>query len=236
MHSELCVCHLFRRLDFPHRFSVLIHYRENWKPSNSGYLAGLAFRKSRVIVRRDPIDYARTPALAAATETPVVLFPSAAAEPLGEFVSRHSPRSRFNFIVPDGSWRQASKMIQRDPFLRSLPRVGMPAGPPTQYRLRTETRPEGMATFEAMAQAVGICGYRELELQLRGAFRAWVIRRLWTRGRILPETDLQQICACSASISKLYANPALQSAATPSCQAPDHATIMDSGESPSRGI
>ncbi len=59
-------------------------------------------------------------------------------------------------IVPDGSWRQASKMPRREPMLRDVPRVKLPPLSPRTPELRKETKDNGLATFVAIAHALGV--------------------------------------------------------------------------------
>lgn len=181
---DLCVCDIFPRLDLPTRLIVLIHARENWRPSNTGHLARLALRNSKVVVRKDPIDYAHTATLVGDPKNAVVLFPRENAQALTPELVASLPRP-LTLICPDGSWRQASKMVVRDPVLRALPRVFLPfSGRASVYRLRVETRPEGLATFEAIARALGAIEGAEVAERLEQAFRIYTDRALWARGRL----------------------------------------------------
>jgi DTW domain-containing protein YfiP len=84
---------------------------------------------------------------------PLLLFPDAMARPLTDFVNSSKP---ITLIVPDGTWRQASKVRHRLAGIASIPLVGLPPGPPTQYRLRHESHEGGLATMEAIARALGV--------------------------------------------------------------------------------
>lgn len=181
---DLCVCEVFPRLDLKTRIVTLIHHREYWKPSNTGHLARLALTNSLVKVRRDPINYLETAHLINPERENLVLFPSDDAQELTPRFVKKLKRP-VTLFVPDGSWRQASKMICRDPALRALPRVVVPAGgAPSVYRLRAETREEGMATFEAMARALGAFEGDGVRDELERAFRVFTDRLLWARGRL----------------------------------------------------
>lgn len=184
MAVDLCVCEVFPRFKLETRIVTLIHHREYWKPSNTGHLAGLALENSLVKVRRDPINYTETAHLFHPDHTNLVLFPSDDAEVLTPKFLRKLKRP-ITLVVPDGSWRQASKMVARDPVLRALPRVVIPAGgAPSVYRLRVETRVEGMATFEAIARALGCIEGSEIQKALEDSFRVLTDRLLWARGRL----------------------------------------------------
>ena len=86
-------------------------------------------------------------------------------------------------VVPDGSWRQAAKSTQREPALKSLPRVTLPDMGPTRYRLRHEPKSGGLGTFEAIARALRIIEGEEVYAALDKLFTTMVERTLATRGQ-----------------------------------------------------
>ncbi len=180
MHAELCICSFFQPFRLSTKVTVFIHHREYWKISNTGHLATLALENASVTVLRQPVDYGITKKLLHPDYLPVVLFPNKEAEVL---TGRQEYSKPLQLIVPDGSWRQARKMIFRNPYLRDLPRIALPVGEPSIYRLRKESRPEGMATFEAIARVLGILEGSQVQSSLERGFEAYTDRVLWTRGK-----------------------------------------------------
>ncbi len=85
-------------------------------------------------------------------------------------------------IVPDGSWRQASKIYKREPALHKIPifKLAEPL-PVSKYFLRREPRPDGFATFEAMAHALGILESQNTKELLLNFFDSYVQRTLNSR-------------------------------------------------------
>jgi DTW domain-containing protein YfiP len=81
-------------------------------------------------------------------------------------------------------------MLRRIPALACLPRLALPPGPPSAYRLRVEPHPEGLATFEAIARALGILEGPEdgprIQAALERPFLAMVAGTLRTRGQPPP--------------------------------------------------
>ena len=112
---------------------------------------------------------------------PLLLFPSETARPLTEWVNHPRP---ITLIVPDGTWRQASKVRSRMAGLLEVPLVTLPPGPPTQYRLRAEPHEGGLATMEAIARAFGILEGEGVQGELERLFRIMVERALWARGTL----------------------------------------------------
>jgi len=47
MHATLCICELVPRLEARTRLSLLVHYREARKPTNTGLLAARCLREAR---------------------------------------------------------------------------------------------------------------------------------------------------------------------------------------------
>jgi DTW domain-containing protein YfiP len=142
----LCVCAEIPRLQTTTRLVLLLHFREDKKPTNTGRLAALALSNSEVHVRGLPdelIDLRITGRAA-------VLYPSDDATIL---TPSEAP---LTLIVPDGSWRQASKMPRREPMLRDLPRVKLPGVELPSLKMRRETTAFGMSTLAAIAHAIDI--------------------------------------------------------------------------------
>ncbi len=101
--------------------------------------------------------------------------------PLPQFVGSSRPITLF---VPDGTWRQASKVRRRVPCLADVPLVSLPQGSATTYRLRHEPRDGGLATMEAIARAFGILEGEAVQQALERVFRIMVERTLWSRGQL----------------------------------------------------
>jgi DTW domain-containing protein YfiP len=178
MLGGLCVCALLPRLETRTRLVLFIHRFEDRKPTNTGRLAAECVANSEVIVR----GHADAPPeifAAPAGTRPLLLFPDDDAVPLDQLPPSDQP---VTLIVPDGNWRQAQRVRTRVPGLRGVPCVTLPPGPPTIYRLRSEPRPGGLATMEAIARALGILEGAAVQAALEHVFRVMVERTLWTRG------------------------------------------------------
>ena len=185
MHSTLCVCELIPRIQTRARLSLLIHYREARKPTNTGQLAARCLVRSSIgiVGDRSPLPLP----LVGDNEQGILLFPAEDAVPIASFSNSSKP---LVLIVPDGNWRQASKMRNRIAGLATVPCVLLPHGLVTNYRLRSEPRGDGLATMEAIAYAMGVLeGERGAEIQaaLLHVLRTMVERTLWLRGTLRSE-------------------------------------------------
>jgi len=178
MLGGLCVCDLIPspRLELGTRVVLFIHRYEDRKPTNTGRLATECLARSSVIVlghRAHPGRFVPEPG-----SEPLLLFPDEAAPPLA---AQDRP---VTLIVPDGNWRQASKVRRRVPGLGDVRCVSLPPGPPSTYRLRSEPVDGGLATMEAIARALGILEGPEVRAALERVFVAMVERTLWSRGQL----------------------------------------------------
>ena len=179
MLGDLCVCALIPSppLETRTRLLLLVHYREERKPTNTGRLAAECLAGSRIVVRGRP-GQPTPPFVPDPAAPPLLLFP-------GEDARVLEPASGpVTLIVPDGNWRQASKMRHRVAGLKEVPCVRLPDGPPSSYRLRHEPVAGGLATMEAIARALAILDGPEVAAALERVFKAMVERTLWARGAI----------------------------------------------------
>ena len=197
MLGELCVCSCVRQVETQTRLVLLVHRIEDRKPTNTGRLATLCLPNSAIVVRGHEGEPTAPMTFGPETQ-PLFLFPHEGATPLAELPRPDKP---VTLLVPDGNWRQASKVKKRVPGLADVPCVFLPAGEPSTYRLRAEAHPHGMATLEAIARAFRILEGPHVEEALLHVFRAMVERTLWARGTIkasevevgIPEGAMRQI-------------------------------------------
>jgi DTW domain-containing protein len=184
MHSSLCVCPLLPALETRTRIVLVIHRAEDRKPTNTGRLALLTMKNSAVVVRGRAEERDDTITLDGSTR-PLFLFPHEDAVPLRTVATVPGDDRPVTLVVPDGNWRQASKVRNRVAGMRDVPCVSLPVGAPSIYRLRSEAHAFGLATIEAIARALRVLeGDRGVDVEeaLLHVFRAMVERTLWSRG------------------------------------------------------
>ena len=184
LHLRLCLCASLRPLKLATRVCVLRHRKEAYKPTNTGRLVALMLERSdiRVFGARD--EELEAADLVDPARRALLLFPSADSQLLARDESDPRP---VTLIVPDADWRRAHKLATREEKLAGVPRVHLPSGPPSNYRLRRHSDPRFLATFEAVARALGILEGPEVQAELERVFRMMVDRVLWSRGQIAAE-------------------------------------------------
>jgi DTW domain-containing protein YfiP len=182
MLGGLCVCDLIPSppIETRTRLVLIIHRYEDRKPTNTGRLAAECLANSETIVRGHE-SLPTPPFVCPPGRQPLLLFPHEGATSLAELPP---PASPVTLIVPDGNWRQASKVRNRVPGLRDIPCVSLPVGAPSMYRLRAEAHETGLATIEAIARALGLLEGSAVQHALEHVFRAMVDRTLWSRGKV----------------------------------------------------
>ena len=93
-------------------------------------------------------------------------------------------------IVPDGSWRQASKVHFRHPELKDVKRVMISTPNISKVHLRAQHRREGMATLQAIAHGLGVIEGEVVKTQLMKLYHAKLEQTLLGRGLFIEAKSL----------------------------------------------
>lgn len=179
MHGSLCICALVPKIATRTRLLLVIHRIEARKPTNTGLLGAACLTNAEVLVRGHE-GKPTAPLVLEPGAQPLLLFPHEDAVRLDEWRGDRP----VTLVVPDGTWRQASKVRQRVPGLADVPCVILPPDEPSCYRLRAEAHGHGLATIEAIARAMGILEGAHVRRALEQVFHAMVERTLWARGEL----------------------------------------------------
>jgi len=177
----LCMCAVVPRLDLRTRVLLVIHHRELSRSSNTGLLALRALVNSELRVRGEGRETLDLSGLLSARYRTLLFYPSDDAVELEHALLSQDPRP-IQLIVPDGTWRQARKIISRHPELKDVPRVKIGAPNRAVFQLRAQSRPERMATLQAVAGALGMIEGDAVAARLMELYHARVDRTLSARG------------------------------------------------------
>jgi DTW domain-containing protein len=181
LHKERCICAFIPSLNLPTRLSLVIHKKELRRTTNTGVLATHALQNSQIFVRGDSTEPLDLNSLLDPSYRPMLLFPADGAVLLTPELIAESPLP-VHLIVPDGNWRQASKVNIRHPEISNISRVTLKADLQDQYRIRAEHIPNGMATLQAIAHALGIIEGSSVKQELLELYRIKLEMTMLGRG------------------------------------------------------
>lgn len=183
LHKTLCLCDSIPRFETSSRLCLVIHHREMKRTTNTGVLALRALANSEMRIRgleNQPLDL--TDLVADLKYQTLLFYPADEAVELDANFMAKIDRP-VQLIVPDGNWRQASKVHYRHQELRSVPRVKIGKANVATEHLRAEHRPEGMSTLEAIAEAFAVIENAEVGAALKKLYQLKLERTLIGRGQ-----------------------------------------------------
>jgi DTW domain-containing protein YfiP len=175
---DLCVCAFIPSppIQTATRVVLFLHRAEARKSTNTGRIATECLANCQVVVRGNEAQPSEA-FVGDGGSQPLLLFPHEDAVPLARFAGQ-----RVTLVVPDGTWRQASKVKNRVPGMRDVPCVSLSAEGRSVERLRTEAHEGALSTIEAIARAMGILEGPAVREALERVFRVMVERTLKSRG------------------------------------------------------
>jgi DTW domain-containing protein len=168
-----CICPAHREIACPLEIDVLMHHREQHRPSSTGRLIERLIPGSRHhLWRRErhlTTDEIRVPG----RELWVL-------HPQGELFPTDVPAERVQFVLLDGSWRETTAMAQE---LRGWGRtVNLPMSGASRYWLRAQGEAGRCATVEALLFVLHAFGLTDVHEVLRAQFELHVYAGLRARG------------------------------------------------------
>jgi DTW domain-containing protein len=187
----LCLCAAVPRIELKTKIALVIHHRELSRNSNTGLLALRALVNSEMRIRGEGRQALDLQELLSPHYRTFLFFPSADAVELDRTLVTQEQRP-IQLIVPDGTWRQARKILSRHPELKELPRVKISTPNHRTFQLRAQSRPERMATLQAIAHGLGVIEGDTVRAQLMKLYDAKIERTLIGRGILREKQVLGQ--------------------------------------------
>jgi DTW domain-containing protein YfiP len=169
-----CVCAGVQKIESPLQIDVLIHHREQWRPSSTGHLVNRTFARSRQQVWRR--ERMLTAADVGVADRELWIL-----HPRGEPLPAGADPSRVQALMLDGSWREASAMAKEMGSWGRL--VSLPMTGPSRYWLRAQ-QPEvdRFSTAEAVLFLLEALGLTAEQTAFRVQFELHVYAGLKARG------------------------------------------------------
>lgn len=173
-----CVCDIVPPAETPLRADVLLHVREQWRPTSTGKLLERALTGTRVHVYHRTGLVPRETVVEPGRELWVL-------HPRGEMLdpaeaSAVDP-SRLQVLLIDGSWGEASRVVGSvEDWGRQ---VRLPLSGESRYWLRSQQGDHRHSTVEALLGLLGMVGQHGAADRLRLHFELHVYAALRSRGR-----------------------------------------------------
>jgi DTW domain-containing protein YfiP len=169
------------RIELQTRICLVIHHRELSRNSNTGLLAVRALVNSEIRIRGEGKETLNLKDCLSPQYRTFLFYPSDDALELNDDLVAREGRP-IQLMVPDGTWRQVRKMSYRYDELRRLPRVKISASNNSTYQLRAQSKPDRMATLQAIACGLGVIEGESVRDLLMKLYHAKIERTLIGRG------------------------------------------------------
>jgi DTW domain-containing protein YfiP len=177
-------------------FWILIHPEECRKPTNTARLISASLPQARQFLWHrtvPPTDFLTL--LATPQFQPVLLYPSGNVALFEGLTQRPWLPDRLPaFVLLDGTWSQARKMLLHSPYLHRVPQMAMRPEAPSAYALRRQIGTQHLSTVEVAIALLAQCGETRASQVLHAYFRVFMARALAARHghpchQPLPELD-----------------------------------------------
>jgi DTW domain-containing protein YfiP len=138
-----CICASICALDNQHFLHILQDPSEQNKAIGTARILHLSLSQVKLSVGQvfDPADFDLT--------NTFLVFPSESSQSIGDLQAAQEINHDSRFILLDGSWKKAYKLLMSNPFLQTLPTVMLSVNEKSTYRIRKSPRDDGLSTVEA---------------------------------------------------------------------------------------
>ena len=153
--GPLCFCADVRPVRSEARFAVILHPKEARRTIGTARMVSLCLEDS-LLIEGTGAAMDQNPRLRALLEDPTyevrLLFPGPQAVAVEEF--RPGAGKRAVFLIVDGTWSQAKKMIRTSRVLSALPTVSFAGGRSSAYQFRRQPAAHCLSTVETVHEVI----------------------------------------------------------------------------------
>ncbi|MDG3086680.1 DTW domain-containing protein [Vibrio hannami] len=145
-----CICSEIPKVTTSWHLALLTHPNELNRDTNTGKLLHRALTNSSVHIW----DRVNPPAsliemINSGDYQPVVLYPSDKSVSLSSLTQKDALQDPpYLFIILDGTWQEAKKMINKSPWLKELASVHLERTLKSEYKLRKNQEDGNLCTYE----------------------------------------------------------------------------------------
>ena len=141
--SSACICSTIKSIDNRYPLHILQDPSEENKAIGTARILKLSLNKVQLSIgelfNEQDFDLNNS----------YLLFPDDDAVPAAQLSEHCTFNEDSMFIILDGSWKKAYKLLMSNPFLQKLPKVSINPEAKSNYRLRKSPREDGLSTVEA---------------------------------------------------------------------------------------
>lgn len=128
------------------KFTLLTHFKELEKPSNTGKLVVEVLGSAAEQVRWERLTPPAGLVRAIEAGGVALLYPGTAEEPAGDLTGIE------HVILIDGTWHEARHIHQRSPYLQRARRICLRPASKSRYNLRKNQKESGLCTAECVME------------------------------------------------------------------------------------
>ena len=181
--SDVCICAWTPTIHTSAQFWLLMHPDECRKPTNTARLIGASIPHTRFFLWYRTVPPAELIALLTDCQfTPYLLVPHGDATLFEGLRERPWLPDRVPaFVLLDGTWSQARKMLHRSPYLQGIPRLAIQPRAPSTYRLRCQRCAQHLSTVEVAIALLAQLDEMTASHVLHAYFRVFAERSMAAR-------------------------------------------------------
>ncbi|MCZ4311248.1 tRNA-uridine aminocarboxypropyltransferase [Vibrio atlanticus] len=160
--THQCICHLIPTVESQINLVLLTHENELSRDTNTGKLLQQSLEQCQSMVwqRKAPPTELMT-LLEAQTRQPFLLFPSDQSIECQKAVMTQAQSRKPLFIILDGTWQEAKKMLNKSPWLQAVPQVHLDITSESSYTLRRNQDSGHLCTCEVGIELLKSLGESE---------------------------------------------------------------------------
>ena len=151
-----CICHLISKVNTDIEVLILQHPLEVNETKGTARLLHLCLSNSNI-----SIGEIFDESILTSSKQTILLYPvmpednSLGISPPPELnLAALNNLSNIRLIIIDGTWRKSRKILIKNPYLQTLPRLVLNDLPAGQYTIRKARKPHQLSTFEATCLAL----------------------------------------------------------------------------------
>jgi tRNA-uridine aminocarboxypropyltransferase len=163
---------------FVMKFTLLTHFKELGKPSNTGKLVVEVLGSAAEQIRWDRLNPPVTLLQEIEAGGVALIYPGAADEAQGDLTGIR------RVILIDGTWHEARRIHQRSPYLQQVRRISLKPAGKSIYNLRKNQKESGLCTAECVMEILRSTGNNADAERLKERFLTFIRPTDTLRGTI----------------------------------------------------